>query len=158
MGLLRFSNFSSIPTLFKKIQSRREQKEKYSPTFVEWGMINGTQIAEAADQTGSGETTLFTVPGGDVFYLTSAMIAAAETAGVAATKTGAINIVTGVSGNTSILGWITRLANGNFSGSISLGMPLRLGEGTVISVAASADSTARASIQGFTIPKSLEIV
>ena len=44
MGLLLLSEFSSIPSLKLKIESRRQQKERYTPSFSEWGVVNGVSV------------------------------------------------------------------------------------------------------------------
>lgn len=72
MGLLRYKGFSSIPTLFKKIQSRREQLERFTPTFAEWASKNRIQIVRDGARTTSGATIIFTVESGDVLFITSA--------------------------------------------------------------------------------------
>lgn len=72
MGLLKFRGFSSIPTLFKKIQSRREQKERFSPTNAEWASKNQVQRILDTSRTTAGGTIIFTVPSGTVLFITSA--------------------------------------------------------------------------------------
>jgi len=153
MGLLKFEQFSSIPTLKRKIQSRREQIERYKPNFSEWGLINGTQVI--VDGVAAG--VLFTVPEGDVLYITSAFVSARQTI----SGTGDVNLFSNLNGSATLfIGCTVQGATGSTaanSNSLNYSMPIRVPSNGTVEMALSA-TRGLAGFQGFTIPKSLEIV
>lgn len=73
MGLLLLRGFSSIPNSFEKIRSKREQKERYSPTWFEWAVKNVPNISRVHTVT-NGSFVLFTVPEGSILYITGVQI------------------------------------------------------------------------------------
>jgi len=152
MGLLLLSEFSSIPNLQTKIQSRREQKEKYSPTWTEWAVQNGTQILR--DRQGSG--VMFTVPNGSVLYITSASLTTSDDSAVSGTSA---SLDAGSSvGSRQILS-IGGSAAQTFVQSItnSFPMPIRVEGGFTVSLTGG-ESDILGTFQGFEIPRSLEVV
>jgi len=157
MGLLRFSQFSSIPNLFKKIQSRRQQKERYSPTWLEWAAVNQQQVIESANHT-SGGTILFTVPRGEVLFITSVKLSI-EVEGGVGTSNGSIEIA----GEESFIR--LRVSSGAptaFSESMNFTMPFRVNAGKQIQInsanAGSITHVLDGGFIGFLVPDSFEFV
>jgi len=152
MGLLRYRGFSSIPTLLRKIQSRREQKEKYSPTWQEWAVQNGEQIFASDSQAGTGTTILRTVPDDKILFISSAWISAIHE-GVAGT-----DIVCNLESQGKRI--LTILLDQNEGGQLALSfpMPLRIEGGQTVNIIVGGVAEAFAGFVGFEIPQSLEIV
>jgi len=76
MGLLRFSRFSQIPDLFKKIRFRTRERERVqqqiSNDFMSNLVNNGKRITVVGRENGTNASELmYTVPEGKEFYLTS---------------------------------------------------------------------------------------
>lgn len=75
MGLLRLAQFSSIPDLSKKISARTQSKEVPRSDFMQWLMLNATRIIRHRDVDASNVAqSIYTVPAGSIFFLTSAQI------------------------------------------------------------------------------------
>lgn len=153
MGLLFFSKFSSIPNLFRKIQSRREQKERFTPTFAEWGLLNGEQIIASAD---GNLGLLFAVPANEILYITSASLSQGDTT----TSIGAKATIQ-IAGKGTILS-VASSSTLTFVNSITqtYPMPIRVNGATnvVITGLDSGTSNVTGTIQGFLLSESLEIV
>lgn len=150
MGLLRFSRFSSIPTLQRKIQSRREQKERYTLSFPEWGLLNGEQIIRNS-RDNITPVTLYTVPAGRVLFVTEAFVST----GSASTNNTFAHIFIDV---------ITRVileaaARGTAALSQTFTKPIRVKGGeSLISDSSGNSTTSAMGFNAFEIAESQEIV
>jgi len=152
MGLLLLSNFSSIPNLRAKIQSRREQKERFTRSFVEWGLINGLQVVEST--TTQGTVTLFTVPSNTTLYITNAFASISTGSGQAG------NASVLIQGGSSFLQTTCNVANTTSEAQI-YNKPIKVEAGGIVesqTTQAAGVQAVATGISGFTIPNSLEIV
>lgn len=149
MGLLRFEKFSSIPDLQSKIRSRREQKEKFVANFVEWGLLNGTQVIQSA----TSASTLFTVPEGRVLYITEAFIGG----GADGNNTGSAALqVDGITFLSVSIG-----INGTDNPVLNFRKPIKVESGGIIALVDTGVvglEELSAGFNGFEIAKSKEIV
>lgn len=156
MGLLKFSRFSAIPNLLRKIQSRRQQKEKYTPSFTEWAILNGTRIVR--NTTSAGTNDLFTVPAGKVLFITAVHCCVGNDA--TPNARGLISI-----GNTSasgvgetMLNVVTTDGAESANESITFNHLVKVDAGEIVQAKEVSSSASSIGFIGFELPRSLEIV
>lgn len=155
MGLLRLSDFSSIPNLRAKIQSRRQQIERYSSTWSEWAAQNFDQVLGNGVVTDGTITTIFTVPAGVTLYITSAYLSI-ESHSVTQRRADMLE-----TGTQDLVLQVACAGNDSNSNSTNFTQPLIVRQGETIDIVPSvllADATVVGGFHGFQIPKSLEIV
>jgi len=153
MGLLRLSGFSSIPNLFKKIQSRREQKEKYVPTWKEFASTNFTQVL-ARDGASNGTTILFTVPDNLNLFITNVWMHSGITTGEQIQSVHLLGDST-----LNVLMELRTDGINSANNSMNFSMPVRVEADVVVNYTASGiGNFGTAGFTGFTTPKSEEIV
>lgn len=156
MGLLKLSNFSSIPNLLSKIQSRRQQKERYTPTLAEWAVLNGERIIRNSTSAGAG--TLFTVPQGQILFITAVHVSVANES--TPNARGIISI-----GNTSasgegetMLNLTTNADASHAEVAMTFGHLVKVDAGEIVQAKEISSNSSSIGFIGFLIPKSLEIV
>lgn len=66
----------------EKINTPVEQRKEYSETWLEWASKNRTQLCLWTIYAGGGSTTVYTVPEGYSFLITSACIAITANDGI----------------------------------------------------------------------------
>lgn len=148
MGLLRFSQFSQIPDLFRKIKFRTRERERVQqqiPTdFNSFIVNNGVRITNRGATT--GEATIYTVPAGKIFYLVYAELSVFYVAAFS----GTINLDIGSFGtrfmviNTSSGNTVTHNVTAPFT------TPIKFIEGEIIRVTSnSANLVATGLITGY---------
>lgn len=153
MGLLKLRGFSSIPTLKRKIQSRREQKERYSPTWAEWATENQEQVIRQVS-VNVATTVFFTVDPDRLLFITSAWISTSS-----ATNTTDSNIHFGPDNVQNILVNGLARAGSEANVAVTFNKPIRVDSGVTVSIRGAGIGTfARGGFTGFLTPKSKEIV
>lgn len=152
MGLLRLSRFSSIPDLFRKIQSRRLQKERFTPTFLEWAGRNFELVLES-ESASNGSTLLFLVPESLNLFITGAWISTRSTVEAD------VGISFGEDTSQNIILNLRADAVTSQNISLSYPMPIKVVSGVNVFITASGiGHTGTGGIIGFTTRKSDEIV
>ncbi len=156
MGLLKFTRFSSIPNLQAKIFSRRQQKEKYTPTLAEWAVLNGERIVR--NRTGAGAGTLYTVPEGRVLFITAVHVCVANNA--TPNARGIISIgATDASGQgETLLNVTTTDVAESANVSITFGHLVKVEAGEFVEGKEISSNSSSIGFIGFELPRSLEIV
>lgn len=156
MGLLKLKRFSSIPDFISKIKSRRRQKETYTPSFSEWGILNGTRIVR--NFTGIGTNNLYTVPQGRILFITAVHCGIAND--VAPNARGIISI-----GDTSASGVGETLLNvtttdvaDSANESITFNHLVKVEAGEIVQAKEISSNSSSIGFIGFELPRSLEIV
>lgn len=153
MGLLLLSEFSSIPNFRAKLQSRRQQKERYTPTWTEWASQNGLRILRNGNVSGIAGLTIFTVPDDEKLFITSLWLSIASNGG--------INIGTGnvIKTGDITVARVACSADGQNSLSLNFDTPLEFESGEVVRITGNvANYEVHVGFSGFTFKKSLEIV
>lgn len=156
MGLLRYRRFSSIPTLRKKIQSRREQKEKHTPTFAEWGALNGERIVR--NRTGAGAGTLYTVPKGRVLFITNVHVCIASNATPNGRGIISIGTTDGSGQGETLLNVTTDNTADSKAVSSTFNHLVKVIAGEIIEGKEISTNSSSIGFIGFELPESLEIV
>lgn len=156
MGLLRLSRFSSIPNLRAKIQSRRQQKERYTSTFAEWGAINGLRIVR--NRTGAGTGTLYTVPEGKVLFITAAHASVANDSTPNARGIISIGSTSGSGEGETLLNVATNATSGEANVAITFGHLVKVEAGEFVEGKEISSNSSSLGFIGFELPRSLEIV
>jgi len=156
VGLLFFSKFSSIPTFQRKIQSRRLQKERHTPTFAEWGILNGERIVR--NRTGAGTGTLYTVPVGKVLFITAVHIAIANESTPNARGIISIGDTTGSGEGETLLNLTTNAAASHAEAAVTFGHLVKVEAGEIVQAKEISSNSSSIGFIGFELPRSLEIV
>ena len=152
MGLLRYKQFSSTPDLFSKIQSKREQIEKFSLSWKEFATNNLEQIFRSTFFSAAGTQTIFQVPEGFDFFLTNVSISAENTTGIDGIKM----ITIDVDSTFDVIRILVKEAGNNTSASNDFNMPIKVN--SLLRLTTSASCSAVATIVGFLKPNSKEVV
>jgi len=161
MGLLRFSRFSSIPTLFRKIQAKRQEKEKYQPNDKEHASRNRIQQFIDNVKSDAVQETIFTVPSESIFFITRVQLSlnslgdnGGERAIISLNIATAQNVLIALQGTDGVgVGVVTQSeSHADFS------MPIKVLPGQVIRHDNPTNGQSTAIIIGWLEPSSEEIV
>lgn len=147
MGLLQFRQFSSIPNLLKKIQSKTREKERFTPTFLENASRNNLQIVSSRTNTGN----LYVVPTDRIFFLCTVSTSIRNTLLI-----GVSQIFADPSFGNPRLSQSVCEVGGQANADLTFSMPIRFEAGN--SFDATIQGTGSALITGFEISSSSELV
>jgi len=151
MGLLKWAGFSKQPNLFEKIRVKTEQKESYTPNWLEWASKNCEQATASGTQAGLGWTTIYTIPKDKIFFLTN--IAITGSGG------GTSEVATIIGGNIYLhLIRLNCLSNVTSANAINFNMPIKISDNVDIELGVAGTGTFSVNIAGFLIPISAEKV
>lgn len=149
-------DFSSISTFRRKISSRRFQKERYTPTFAEWGILNGLRIVR--NRTGAGAGTLYTVPEGKVLFITAAHASVGNDATPNARGILSIGTTSASGEGETLLNITTTNGVAQANVAITFGHLVRVEAGEIVEGKEISSNSSSIGFIGFELPRSLEIV
>ncbi len=155
MGLLKLSDFSSIPNLSAKIRSRRFQKERYTPTLAEWAVLNGERIVR--NSTSAGAVNIYTVPLGRVLFITAVHVAIANESTPNARGIISIGNTSGSGVGETLLNLTTNAAASHAEVGITFGHLVKVESGEFVQAKEISSNSSSIGFIGFELPKSLEI-
>lgn len=155
MGLLKFDRFSSIPNLKSKISSRRQQKEKHTPTFTEWGILNGERIIR--NSTSAGTNTLYEVPVGRVLFITAVHCCIGNDSQPNARGLISIGDTSASGVGETMLNVTTQKAGDSANESITFNHLVKVEAGEIVQAKEVSSNASSIGFIGFELPRSLEI-
>lgn len=156
MGLIFLKDFSSISTFRRKIQSRRFQKEQHTPTFAEWGILNGERVVR--NRTGAGAGTLYTVPDGRVLFITAVHVSIANESTPFARGIISIGTTSASGEGETLMNLTTNAAASHAESAITFGHLVRVEAGEIVEGKEISSNVSSLGFIGFELPRSLEIV